>query len=317
MEKKKVLVVGGAGYVGGAVVDLLIENNFDVIVYDCLLYEEDYLKKVNFVYGDVRDKKLLRKFLKWADSVVWIAAIVGDGACAINHSLTTDVNYKSVEFLSKNFSGRIVFFSTCSVYGAQNNLLDERSKTNPLSLYASTKLQAEESLKNKNAIIFRLGTLFGLGDSYSRIRMDLVLNTLTLKAFNENRLVVYGGKQYRPLLHVRDAAEAIILALKNNKVCGIFNLHYQNVKILNLALRIKNFFKKIKIEKVNVKFQDIRNYRVTGKKVFDALNFKPKFDIDYGIKEIAQLLKEKRVKDATSSRYINEKFLNQKNEKIN
>jgi nucleoside-diphosphate-sugar epimerase len=315
MNKKKVLVVGGAGYVGGAVVDLLIENSFDVIVYDSLVYEESFLKNVKFVLGDIRNQRLLNKYLKWADSVVWMAAIVGDGACSIDHSLTTDVNYLSVKFLCKNFSGRIVFFSTCSVYGAQNSLLNERSKTNPLSLYATTKLQAENILKNKNAIIFRLGTLFGLGDSYSRIRMDLVLNTLTLKAVKEKRLVVYGGKQYRPLLHVKDAARAIILGLKYDKVNGIFNLHYKNITIIDLAIKIKKFFGKIKLEKVNVKYQDTRNYRVDGTKIYKALKFVPKFDIDYGIKEISSLLKENRIKDVYNIRYINEKFLNKKNEK--
>lgn len=314
-NKKNILVVGGAGYVGGAVVDLLQQKNYNIRVYDNLTYEENYYKEVSFYFGDVKDYKKIKKHLTWADVVVWMAAMVGDGACNIDNEYTNDVNFKSVQNLVKNFKKRIIFFSTCSVYGAQNKILHENSKTNPLSLYASTKLQAEKILKKRDALIFRLGTLYGLGDKFSRIRMDLVLNTLTNKAINERKLVVYGGNQYRPLLHVKDAARAILLGIENSKVKGIFNLHYKNIKILNLALIIKKIFKNVKIEKVKVKYQDARNYRVNGSKVAKELGFKAKYNLEYGINEIAVLLKQKRIKNINNVRYINEKFLNEKKTK--
>src|SRR5438552_5320705 len=179
---KRVLVVGGCGYVGGAVVDALIESGHDTRVYDVLLYEEQYRKRVPFARGDVRDRARLREHLDWAECVVWLAALVGDGACALNPEIAVELNFKTVKWLHENFAGRVIFASTCSVYGAQDGELVERSAINPLSVYAATKLQAEAALADSDAISFRLGTLFGVGDEFSRIRLDLVVNTLTVRA---------------------------------------------------------------------------------------------------------------------------------------
>jgi nucleoside-diphosphate-sugar epimerase len=304
----KILIVGGAGYVGGAVTDILNNDGHDIVVYDNLLYEDSYQKKVKFVFGDIRDYFLLKNLLKNFDCVVWMAALVGDGACNVNPSVTNQINYESVKFLSENFDGKIVFFSTCSVYGAQDGILNEKSTTNPLSIYASTKLKAEYVLKNKNVIIFRLGTLFGVGDEMSRIRMDLAVNTLTAKAFYEKKLSVFGGEQYRPLLHVKDAAYAIKAAIESKKV-GTYDLHAQNMKILDLAIKIQNYFDDVKIEKIEIKFQDSRNYKVDGSKVREELNFKPRLSIEDGISEIKNLLQEGRIKNINNPRYTNQKFL--------
>ena len=147
------------------------------------MYEDSYRKNCNFINGDIRDKNFYNSKLKKYDAIVWLAALVGDGACSINPSLTDEINFQTLKKLCKIYKKRIVFISTCSVYGAQNGILDENSSVNPLSHYASSKLKCEEILKNKNSIIFRLGTLFGVSDNYSRIRMDLVVNTLSAKAF--------------------------------------------------------------------------------------------------------------------------------------
>ncbi|HLK33951.1 MAG TPA: SDR family oxidoreductase, partial [Terriglobales bacterium] len=182
----KVLVVGGAGYLGGAVVDSLLASEHRPRVYDALVYEECYRKPVDFVYGDVRDRERLADQLAWADAVVWLAAVVGDRACALSPAVTTEVNEKSVSWLANNFTGRIVFTSSCSVYGAQNGgILTEHSSLSPLSLYAATKVSAENHLENKNAIIFRLGTLFGVSDNFCRLRLDLVVNTFVSQAFRQ------------------------------------------------------------------------------------------------------------------------------------
>tara|TARA_B100002051_G_scaffold268146_1_gene297586 strand:- start:2631 stop:3575 length:945 start_codon:yes stop_codon:yes gene_type:complete len=304
----KILIVGGAGYVGGYVTDLLIETNNEIIIYDNLLYEDQFQKNVNFVYGDVRDYKKIQKYFDWADTVVWMAALVGDGACSINPVITNQVNFESVENLAKNFNGKIVFFSTCSVYGAQDNILDENSNTNPLSVYASTKLSAEKILLNKNSLIFRLGTLFGIGDSFSRIRMDLVVNVLTAKAITEKKLTVFGGRQFRPLLHVKDAARMIILATESEKT-GIYNLHSENIKIIDLAERVKKKFENVLIEKVDIKFQDARNYRVNGDKLKKDFDFVPKYSVEDGVTEIKKIIFEKRIKDINDPRYTNQKYL--------
>ena len=304
----KILIVGGAGYVGGVVTDLLIKNKYNVTVYDSLLYEDQYMKDCPFILGDVRDESKLKGLLSKFDTVVWIAALVGDGACNIDPKLTNEINFKSVEFLSQNFNGRIVFFSTCSVYGAQNQLLNENSSVNPLSLYASTKLKAENALKNKNAIIFRLGTLFGLSDKFARLRMDLVVNTLTAKAFIENKINVFGGEQYRPLLHVRDAAKAIHESISSKEV-GIFNLSLDNFKIIEIANAIKDHFPSLEILIEDIPFQDTRNYRVDNSKSLNLLNFKADILLLDGIKEIKKLLMETRIKDINNPRYTNQKYL--------
>ena len=304
----KILIVGGAGYVGGVVTDLLIKNKYNVTVYDSLLYEDQYMKDCPFILGDVRDESKLKGLLSKFDTVVWIADLVGDGACNIDPKLTNEINFKSVEFLSQNFNGRIVFFSTCSVYGAQNQLLNENSSVNPLSLYASTKLKAENALKNKNAIIFRLGTLFGLSDKFARLRMDLVVNTLTAKAFIENKINVFGGEQYRPLLHVRDAAKAIHESISSKEV-GIFNLSLDNFKIIDIANAIKDHFPSLEILIEDIPFQDTRNYRVDNSKSLNLLNFKADILLLDGIKEIKKLLMETRIKDINNPRYTNQKYL--------
>ena len=243
----KILVVGGAGYVGGGIVDKLVPNP-EVTVYDSLVYETSYRKDVDFIYGDIRDHKKLNSILNNYDSVIWLAALVGDGACSINPSLTQEINAESVKNLAKNYSGRIVFLSTCSVYGAQEGVLSEDSYTNPLSEYASSKLIAEKYLEDSNVIIFRLGTLFGISDQYSRIRLDLVVNILVTKALMENKMSVFGGDQWRPLLHVNDVANAIDVTIET-KVNGIFNLHYQNFKIIEIAEEIEKKISKAEIIK--------------------------------------------------------------------
>lgn len=312
----RVLIVGGAGYVGGVVTDEFIKNNDDVIVYDNLTYEESFRKNCQFVFGDVRDKKKLKKFLKWADQVVWMAALVGDGACSINPKITFDINSNSVKFLSKNFNKKIIFFSTCSVYGEQTDIINEDSKLNPLSFYAKSKIIAEKYLHKKKAFIFRLGTLFGIGDNYSRVRMDLAVNTLTAKAFFEKQLTIFGGEQYRPLLHVRDAARAIIHASKS-KEYGTYDLAYKNYKIIDLGYEIKKFFKnKVKIKKISMKFQDTRNYRVQCKKMRKIFKFKPKYSVKFGIQEVFNLLKQNRIKNINNPRFTNQKYLEIFKEKI-
>ena len=168
-------------------------------VYDNLLYEEQFMKDCQFIYGDIREEKKLKKLFKKYDAVIWAAALVGDGACNINPRLTNKLNYDSVKFLKKNFKGKIIFSLHVQYMVRKIIFLNEKSPTNPLSLYALTKLKSEKILKDTNATIFRLGTLFGLSDQFSRIRMDLVVNTLTAKAYLENKIYVYGGEQYRPL----------------------------------------------------------------------------------------------------------------------
>ena len=302
-----ILVVGGAGYVGGGIVDKL-KKNHNVTVYDSLIYEESYRKDVDFVYGDIREQKKLLPLLDKCDAVIWLAALVGDGACAINPELTFEINSDSVKFLAENFNKRIVFLSTCSVYGAQEGLLDESSTINPLSAYASSKVKAEDYLKDSNAIIFRLGTLFGISDEFSRIRLDLVVNILVTKALTEGKLTVFGGDQWRPLLHVIDVANAIDHTI-NLKTTGIYNLHYENFKIIDIANAIVERIPSASIETTPLKFQDARNYQVSSEKLFQDTGFKASTNLLQGIDEVFNLISNNRIKDVSHSRYSNQNFL--------
>ena len=303
----RVLVVGGAGYVGGWLVDEAIAAGHEVRVYDLLLYEDRYLKEVPFVAGDVLDRDKLRPQLEWADTVVWLAALVGDPASALDPILTRKINLESVDWLCSAFDGRIVFPSTCSVYGAQEEELDEDSPLEPLSLYAETKVECERLLteRREDSLILRLATLAGVGDSYSRIRLDLVVNLLVARAKVIGELQVFGGRQYRPLLHVRDVATAVVPHLDRGGPAGIFNLGTENMTILELAERIVERVGDATIQQVDTPFQDTRNYRTTFAKAREQLGFEARWTVDHAIDQVAELIDAGRVKDLSLAQFSN------------
>lgn len=302
----RVLITGGAGYVGGWLTDRAIEAGHEVRVYDLLLYEDRYLKDIPFVAGDVLDQERLAPHLEWADTVVWLAGLVGDPACALDPALTNKINLDSVRWLCDVFDGRIIFPSTCSVYGAQDDELDEDSPTQPLSLYARSKLEAEEILTERrpDSLILRLATLAGVGDTYSRIRLDLVVNLLVVRARLIGELEVFGGNQYRPLLHVRDVTTAVVPHLDSD-AHGIYNLGTENVTILELAQRVVERVGQAKIRVVDVPFQDTRNYRVSFARAQRHLGFESQHSIDEAIDDIAHLIDNGRVKDLSMAQFSN------------
>jgi len=283
-----------------------MQQNHDVRVYDKLLYEDAFLKRVQFVFGDVNDISALKQHLNWADTVVWLAAFVGDPACALNPGLTMQTNVESLRNMLRVFKGRVIFPSTCSVYGAQEGELNETSPLNPLSLYAESKIQAESILLNdsQDSLIFRLGTLFGISDTYARIRVDLVLNVLTIRATLEGKMSVFGGKQYRPLLHVRDVASAMVPQI-DGSATGVFNLHSENLTIVELAERIKNRVPGSIIELSESSFQDSRNYAVSSYKAEKELGFVPNWSVDDGINEVFEAVSSKRIPNVNLPRFSN------------
>ena len=138
--------------------------------------------------------------------------------------------------------------------------------------------------------------------------MDLVVNVLTAKAINDKKLTVFGGRQFRPLLHVKDAARVIEESVRSVNT-GIYNLHLENTKIIDLAEKIKNLFSDVVIEKVDMKFQDSRNYQADGSKLRADFSFRPKFTVEDGVNEIKKLILEKRITDINDPRYTNQKYL--------
>jgi len=151
-----------------------------------------------------------------------------------------------------------------------------------------------------------------VGDLFSRIRLDLVVNTLTVRAHCQGKISVFGGDQFRPLLHVRDAAQAVVDNLTTSNT-GIFNLHRQNVRIIDLAYQVRNHFPDLVIEQTPMKFQDSRNYRVSSDKARKVLNFKLAYSIDDGIEEVKDLLDSSRLRDIENPRYTNQAFLSKFN----
>lgn len=310
----KVLIVGGAGYVGGYVTDLL-KSNHDVRVYDDLLYEDTYLKEVEFIRGNILNTKNVLPHLRWADTVVWLAAFVGDPACAVNPGVALDVNFSSLNQVIRLFDGKIIFPSTCSIYGAQEGLLTEDSPSNPLSIYASSKSLAEQSLMERgNSLIFRLGTLFGVSDNFARLRVDLVVNVLTIRAKLEGVIRVFGGEQYRPLLHVRDVGHALENHIESDKT-GIFNLHCENLTIKQIAEKVLSEVPNTRIEFTDTSFQDARNYRVSSDKAKNELGFAPRHSVDFGIREISQLVSSGRVTNFANPRFTNVEIIRIRNGK--
>lgn len=321
MKDRKILVVGGAGYIGGALTSHIYSTewrgsrystDWEQTVYDSLLYEDRYLNTFDFIFGDVRDTEKLGKIINNFAVVVWLAAIVGDGACAVNPSLTKAVNEDSVKWLVDNYRGKIVFMSTCSVYGINHDLIKEGDDTKPLSLYAATKLNAEKYILDNcdNALIYRLGTVFGQGDTYSRLRFDLVLNILTVRATLGETIYVFGGDQYRPLIHVKDVAGCIKMGIEHD-YCGLFNLSAQNYQIKHLADYVKDVIPNTKVEYTEMPFEDTRNYRVCTDK-FDTLAIGVLGAYRgclFGITEIYELVKGGRIKDVENVLYSNHKYL--------
>tara|TARA_S200000501_G_C20746768_1_gene709847 strand:- start:1 stop:957 length:957 start_codon:yes stop_codon:yes gene_type:complete len=307
---KKVLVVGGCGYIGGYTTDLLSDNGFDVTVYDNLLYEDRFLKKVKFINGDIRDSNHLVSVANKNDIVVLLAALVGDPACSVDQNLTNEINYVAI----KNFcekvdeSVHIIFMSTCSVYGAQEGLLNEESPTNPLSSYATTKLKSEKHILKKNGTIFRLGTVFGLGDLHSRIRMDLVVNVLTMRAMLYNEITINGGEQWRPIISVIDISNYILESCKNGQR-GIYVLSKTNVIIKELGEEVASLIEGIKVNYTEISFQDARNYKVDNSKALSEFKYKPTVTVKDEVLRMKKLFLESRIKNPLEKIYHNGNFL--------
>jgi nucleoside-diphosphate-sugar epimerase len=312
---KKVLVCGGSGYIGGLTCDYLIRDGFGVTVYDNLLYENRFLKEIPFIYGDIRDTDKLYEVSKDFDVIVLMSALVGDPACSVDNKLTEEINYKAIkdfcEVVSPN--KHLVFMSTCSVYGAQDGVLNEESPTNPLSSYASTKLEAEKHILKKGGTIFRLGTVFGLGDTYSRLRMDLVVNVLTMKAVKDGEVTINGGEQWRPIIAVKDIAEYVTEACKEEYE-GIFVLAKENVVIRELGERVASLIPGTKINYTEISFQDARNYRVDNSKSLKTFKYHPQVTVEDEVSRMLKLFNENRVENPEDKVYHNGAYLKNKKE---
>jgi nucleoside-diphosphate-sugar epimerase len=292
-----VLVCGSSGYLGHHVVSELGHCT----AYDNLTYVSDYLQPIDFVRGDVTDYVKLQPLLDEADTVVWLAAIVGDGACMVNPTRAIAVNQGAVKYLATHYDGRIIFTSTASVYGISDGVATVDTPLNPISLYAETKINAEKYLGIKeNTLILRLGTLHGVS---ARMRFDLVVNRMTLDAVQTGVINVFGGHQYRPLLSVKDAAKVIVSQAYGSEV-GTYNLASENLSIQDVAGIVQEVTG-AEIHVTESAHEDNRNYRIEYGGEFGELRHR----VADSVQEIAELVRSGRLRDPYAAHYSNTMML--------
>ena len=293
----KILITGGAGYLGSVIVDKMLNAGHEVVVLDKLLFNQtsllQYISNSNFkfVYGDVRNESLLEKLCKEADVIIPLAAIVGFPACASDPQLAKDINFKQIVNIVRFAQHKkILYPNTNSGYGIGEGQTEctEESPLNPISVYGQTKCDAENFLRTMtNAITFRLATVFGVSP---RMRTDLLVNDFTYKAITDKYIVVFERNFKRNFIHVEDVASAFLFMLEN----------YEKYKgeIFNVGLSTANLSKQELLEKIQTHVKDFavsyndyyedpdkRDYIVSNTKI-ESTGWKPEWDLDRGINQL-------------------------------
>ena len=294
----KVLITGGAGYLGSTLAEHLLDNGYSVTVLDNLNFKQLSLlhlfKRDNFKFhlGDVRNTELLLTLVKEHDVIIPLAAIVGMPACKANPELAVDVNFKHIDNIVKVLRDdqKLIIPNTNSQYGSSDTIITEDSPFKPLSLYAKTKCDAEDSvLSNGNGIVLRLATVFGVSP---RMRQDLLVNDFVYKSITDGYLVLFEAHFKRNYIHVQDIAQTFRFMIENYDRCKgqAFNvgLSTANLSKLELAVKIKEHVPNLVIKQDEFKEDfDKRNYIVSNKKI-ESLGWSPKYDLDYGIKQLIE-----------------------------
>jgi len=295
---KKILITGGAGYIGSKLATELLKYNYKVTVIDILRISSRSLNHLfnnenfNFIKGDVRNKKLMKSLIQKNEFIVPLAALVGAPLCEKNKREAISVNLESIKYLMKTITKRnkIIYLTTNSGYGVgeKNKYCDEKSPLKPISLYGRTKVQAERIImQSHNSIGFRLATVFGY--SY-RMRTDLLVNNFVFKAVRDQKLLIYEPNFRRNYIHINDVVAGILYSIKNfNRLkANVYNLGLSSANLTkyNLAKKIKKKISSLKIKIVkNRKDPDQRDYYVSNKKI-EKKGFKAKISIEKGIDEL-------------------------------
>jgi nucleoside-diphosphate-sugar epimerase len=310
---KKVLITGGAGYLGSVLTEVLLTKGYQVTVLDNLIYKQtsvapfSYNKNFKFVLGDVTDNSTLKPLVESHDIIIPLAAIVGMPACKAQPELTVKVNYEQVKNITKwvTKDQMVMIPNTNSQYGSSTEIITENSPFKPLSLYAETKCDAEKAvLDSGNGIALRLATVFGT--SY-RMRTDLLVNDFVYKAINDGYLVLFESHFIRNYIHIRDIANTFVFMIENYEKCNnnAFNvgLTSANCTKLELAQTIQKYIPDLVIVENNFKQDfDQRNYMVSNAKL-ESQGWVPTFTLEDGIQELItgyQLTKKFKDKDFTN-----------------
>ncbi|MFP6625437.1 MAG: SDR family oxidoreductase [Deltaproteobacteria bacterium] len=320
-----VLVTGGAGYVGSHLVRMLLDRGLHVRVLDTFLYGTSGLEDcmstpgLDLHRGDICNIRDMIRVSKGVKAVVALAALVGDGACELDHDETVAINIESTKLLCQVVNmhpeiERVVFASSCSVYGATEDLvLNEGSRLTPVSFYARSRILSEgilsRELEGRSVVTLRLGTVCG---SSPRMRLDLMINTMTVRAVTDGKITVMGGEAWRPHVHVCDVAAAFVLAAQtpHEKVGGeIFNVgaDHNNMTISETAVMVAQEIGGVDIEYADTT-DDPRSYRVSFDKIKHVLGFVPRHSLVEAVREVRDLLNSGAV-DPNEERYSNLKYL--------
>ena len=292
----KVLITGGAGYLGSTLAEHLLNAGYEVTVFDNLLYKQLSLlhlfkhPKFKFILGDVRDTYTLLTQVELHDIIIPLAAIVGMPACKANSQLAIDVNFKHIEKITTILRGdqKLILPNTNSQYGSSDDIITEDSPFKPLSLYAETKCDAENVvLNNGNGVVLRLATVFGVS---SRMRQDLLVNDFVYKSITDGYLVLFEAHFKRNYIHVQDIARTFQFMIEHYNECKgqAYNvgLSTANLSKLELAETIKKYVPNLVIKQDEFKEDfDKRNYIVSNEKI-EKIGWSPLYDLDYGIQQL-------------------------------
>lgn len=323
MAGKNVLITGGAGYVGSIITRKLLDNGYNVRLLEKFTFGLDSIKDIinhpnlEIIIGNLLEKEDVDKSLDGElDSIIHLAAIVGDPACAVRADLAVETNFVGTMRLARQAkeSGirNFIFASTCSVYGSsESGILTETSELNPVSLYAETKIDAESGLlglagQEFKPIMLRFGTLYGISP---RMRFDLVINTLTKKLFMEGKCIIFGGDQWRPFVHVSDIAnvlEKIMISLESKDLDNVYNVGStkENYQMRDVGKLFEEHFPDKNIEYVE-EVKDKRSYHVDFSKLEKELNFTNTKTVTDGIIEIKKALTDGVFKNPMDIKYYN------------
>lgn len=324
-ERQEILVIGGAGYIGSALVKQLLGDGHNVRLLDRFIFGTEPIAafaghpRLIVQDADYRRTDQLVIAMRRADTVIHLGGIVGDPACALDEDLTIELNLAATRSVAEIARAqrvrRFVFASTCSVYGANSELLDERSQVSPVSLYARSKLASEivlEQLADDSfrPTILRLGTVYGIS---GRVRFDLVVNLLAAKAATDGVITVFGSHQWRPFVHVFDAAAAFALATqtRTSRVENrIFNVgsNNQNMTLGALGRLIAARVPGSSIVEEE-SLEDPRNYRVSFDRISHELDFRTMRTVAHGVDEVIDALRTGRVVDYRRADYSNVAWL--------